>query len=267
MRALRRRKTREEQGLFLAEGIRLVEELLASPCAPRRALVSARLAESERGRALEAALEAACPVERVRERELASVAATETPQGVVVAAEIPRVELSALDINGPEGREWPEGVEGPEDMEGAERLYALVLDAVQDPGNFGTLTRTAAAFGARFVAALPGTVDPWNAKAVRSAVGASFHVPIVRPRPAELLSWLREHGFALYGADASGMAVDDVAFSGRCALAVGNEGAGLRRELREAVNTLVAVPMPGRAESLNVGVAAGILTYMITRRE
>lgn len=245
IRGLHRRKGREREGLFLAEGIRVVEDLLESDVATRLAVVSPAVEADERGRALVRALEARMPLHRVEGPELDALAATESPQGVLVVAEIPRRELAALEITG--------------------AATVLVLDAVQDPGNLGTLIRTAVAFGVAAVAVLPGTVDPWNPKGVRAAAGASFRVPIVEVEPDALLGWLRERGFTLYGAAADGTAIGRVRRASRAALAVGNEGAGLGPTMREAADTLVAVPVSPRVESLNVAVAAGILMYLLTR--
>lgn len=246
VRGLHRRKVRAAEGLFLAEGVRVVEELAMSGFSVRLAVASPSLEDSERGRALAATLEARAPLRRVEERGLAELAATEAPQGVLAVAEAPAVELRALDV--------------------AAAGVVLALDGVQDPGNFGTLVRSADAFGALFVAVLPGTVDPWNPKAVRSAAGSSFHVPIVATTPEELLEWLRRHGFSLYGADAHGVAVAEATpLARRSALVLGNEGAGIGPTMRAAADAMLAIPMRGRAESLNVAVAAGILLYLMTR--
>lgn len=246
VRALHRRKSREQEGLFLAEGVRVVEELARSSIDLHFALASPSLEDTERGRALAAMLEERGALRRVAEAELNQLAATETPQGVLAMAAIPRPALAEVDMEGP--------------------ATVLVLDGVQDPGNFGALVRSADAFAAAFVAVLPGTVDPWNPKAVRAAVGSSFHLPVVAVTHVELLEWLGERGFAVYGADAHGESVEHAHLAQRAALVLGNEGAGLSDEMHRAVDALLAIPIPGRAESLNVGVAAGILLYLLTRR-
>lgn len=245
LRGLHRRKTREAEGLFLAEGVRTVEELVASSVVLRLALVSERLRQTERGRALERALEAACGTRDVDDGTLEALAGTETPQGVLVAAETPVRELASIEVAG--------------------AATVLVLDAVQDPGNVGTLVRTAEAFGAAFIAVLPGTADPWNAKVVRAAAGSSFRVPIVRAGPDALVEWLHARGFAIIGADAAGEPIDAHEPPQRAALAVGNEGAGLGPTLADALDARVAVPIRGPTESLNVAVAAGILLYLLSR--
>jgi len=245
VRALQRRKIREAEHLFLAEGVRVVEALLDSGTDLRLALVAPSLEDTPRGRAVAERLAAHTAVRRLQARELETLAGTESPQGVLVIAGIPRTELEAIDLDGP-------GV-------------VVALDGIQDPGNFGVVVRSADAFGALFVAALPGTVDPWNPKAVRAAAGSSFRLPVVQVGTGPLVAWLRERGFTIYGADAAGQSAEAKPLAQRAALVLGNEGAGLSAEVRSAVDELLAVPMRGGAESLNVGVAAGVLLYLVTR--
>jgi TrmH family RNA methyltransferase len=244
IRGLAHRKQREAERLFLAEGIRVVEELLASPIVPRLALVSSSLEDTPRGRALESALRDRVELRSVRVAELNELSRTRTNQGVVVVAEIPEARLEAARSAGPSA--------------------VLVLDGVQDPGNLGTLVRTAAAFGFDAVAALPGTVDAWNPKSVRASAGGVFRLPVVPAEVSELMTWLDAGGYAVVGADAAGRPLSDP-IPERVALAVGNEGSGLGSRVRERCDDLVAVPMRGGAESLNVAIAAGILMHELTR--
>jgi TrmH family RNA methyltransferase len=137
----------------------------------------------------------------------------------------------------------------------------LVLDAVQDPGNVGTLIRTAAGLGATATVALPGTVDLWNAKVVRSAMGAHFLHSAFHCTWDELRLFLDETGILLWGADTDGVPVERGGAPRRLALAVGNEGAGLSAHVRGACAQLVSLPLDPSVESLNVAVAAGILLY------
>jgi RNA methyltransferase, TrmH family len=245
LQALARRAERQRTGLFLAEGVRAAEDLLVSPIVPRLALIAPSLEDTGRGAAVAAALRGRVRVEEVADHELARVAATESPQGVVIAAEIPSRALEAVTL--------------------AERALVVLLDAVQDPGNFGTIVRCADAFGASLVCALPGTVDPWNPKAVRAAAGSSFRVPVVETDTATAIAHLRASGFRVLGAAADGRPVETLAASPRTALILGNEGAGLGVAARAGLDATVAVPILGAAESLNVGVAAGILLYLLSR--
>jgi TrmH family RNA methyltransferase len=245
-RDLKRRKAREKHQLFVAEGVRAVEELLRSPLTVRGALVAPQLLEAPRGAALAAALRSSgAPVEDVPAAEFGSAAETESPQGVLAIAEVPHRSLSDLP------NVWT-GV-------------LLVLDAVQDPGNVGTIIRTAAALGAVATIALPGTVDLWNAKVVRSGMGAHFRHHALPSTWSELDAFRVHAKTAVYVADASGEPVSAVAPPSRLALVVGNEGAGLSAEARARADRTVALPLAPGVESLNVAVATGILLYTLNR--
>jgi RNA methyltransferase, TrmH family len=246
LRALRSRRRREASGLFLAEGVRVVEELIGAGIVPEIAVVSAALEDDQRGRALASSLREQCAVRIVAEHELARLADAEASQGVIVAAPIPARDAATIAL--------------------PERCSALLLDGIQDPGNFGALVRCALAFAVPLVIALPGTVDAWNPKAVRAAAGASFHVPILALTAGAAEAWLAAHGFAIFVAAAAGTPVTTLAAPRRVALALGNEGAGVSESLRRAADAVVAVPMPGPAESLNVAVAAGILLFALSER-
>jgi len=229
----------------VAEGIRVVEDLVASDLTVRWAVSASSIEDSERGGALCHALAARGILHRrVDDRDFEAIAGTETPQGVLAVADIPTASLADVAA-------------------AASPAVVLVLDAVQDPGNFGTLVRSAEAFGAAGVVALPGTVDPWNPKAVRSAVGSSFRIPIVQGTWSDVRLALTNSDYELLGADMEGTTLGSP--PDRAALVVGNEGSGLSDEVRSTVGRLVAVPTRGRGDSLNVASAAAILLYELTR--
>jgi RNA methyltransferase, TrmH family len=177
--------------------------------------------------------------------ELEDHSDTESPQGVLGVTEEPRPAL-------------PGTARG-------ERI--LVLDAVQDPGNVGTLVRGAAAFGAGRVLALNGTADPWGPKAVRASAGHVFGVSVHRVQASEGLAWLRDRGVPLLVADAAGSDVRthpgprDPA--GGFALLVGNEARGPRPLAREHADAVVALPLAPRVESLNAAVAGCVLLWAL----
>ena len=241
-RDLRRRKARERASLFVAEGVRAVEELLRSPLRVTGVLTAPQLAGAARGAELLATLEnVPFPVEQLGDRDFASAADTDSPQGVLAIAEIPRRSLQAFT--------------------GVAPLTLLVLDAVQDPGNVGTIVRTAAALGASATVALPGTVDLWNAKVVRSGMGAHFQHPCFHATSEELAAFLTDASVSLWGADAAGRPVAAAARPHRLALAVGNEGSGLSPMTRAMAAELVSLPIASGVDSLNVAVATGILLH------
>jgi TrmH family RNA methyltransferase len=243
-RDLRRRKSRDRQHLFVTEGVRAVEELLRSSLKLRGALIAPQLRDAPRGAALLDALRAkGVPVEEASPHEFASAAETESPQGVIAIAESPELTIANIE----------EGWSG----------VIVVLDGVQDPGNVGTILRTAAALGAVATVALPGTVDLWNAKVVRSGMGAHFTHPAFSSTWTELDTFRSQQGVTLLAADASGEPIGGAPRAPRTALVVGNEGAGLSAEARARADRVVALPLSGGIESLNVAVATGILLYLL----
>jgi TrmH family RNA methyltransferase len=245
-RDLRRRKARARQGLFVAEGVRSVEELLRSPLEVRGALIGPQLHDNPRAAAVLASLgERNVPTEDVGPHELESAADTESPQGILAIAVVPNRSLA--------------------DVPRVEPLRVLVLDAVQDPGNVGTIVRTAAALGAAATVALPGTVDLWNAKVVRSGMGAHFHHPCLHCTWDELDAFRRDRSLEVMGADVAGQSIDEIDVPARVALVVGNEGGGLSSASRTRADRLVALPIAAPVDSLNVAVAAGILLYELRR--
>lgn len=246
LRALQGRRKRAVSGRFLAEGMRVVEDLVDSPISVAWVLSVSSIEDTERGRELLAAINRrGIPRDSVTDREFKDLSSTEAPQGIIAVGEIPATDLTGLV-----------GEDGP--------ALVLVLDAVQDPGNLGTMIRSAEAFAATGVIVLPGTVDPWNPKVVRSAAGSSFRLPIVHAAWTEASTALRSSGFKLLAADSSGRPLSGPT-QGRVALVLGNEGSGVSREVMRGVDAVVGIPTPGRAESLNVTAAAAILLYELSR--
>lgn len=221
-----------------------MEELIRSPLAVRGVLVAPQLADAPRGNHLLGMLRtASIEIAEISALEFGSAAETDSPQGVLAIAEIPDRSFAKLEL--------------------AESARIVVLDAVQDPGNVGTILRTAAALGASAAVALPGTVDLWNAKVVRSAMGAGFHFPAFSTTWEELDEFRRQRGVALWGTDSSGTALSDLHAPARLALVVGNEGGGLSDQARSRVDLLAALPIGSVVESLNVAVATGIFLYQL----
>jgi RNA methyltransferase, TrmH family len=248
VRDLQRRKARGRRGLAVIEGVRLVEEALAAGLEFKGALVSPDLARTTRGQALTADLAShAVTVEQVGARVFADLAGTDTPQGVLAIVQ-PRFWTVAEITGGP----------------------LLVVDGVQDPGNVGTLIRTAHALGAAASLLLRGSADPLNPKALRAAMGATFRHPVVQLDDGPFITWARQHAYVLWAAAADGVplarALDaQPSRTELIAVIVGNEGAGIRPQLNAIAAQRVAIPLARGAESLNVAVAAGILLYEVLR--
>jgi len=246
IRDLHRRRARERRRLTLAEGVRLVEEVLAAGLTVKGAVVSPALEATPRGAALKQRLSReGLALEPVTDELLAELAGTERPQGIVAVVQPRQWRLDDI-------RPGPSGV-------------ILVLDAVQDPGNVGALARTAQGLGAAGLIALPGTGDLANPKSLRGSMGALFRLPAATADIEACIGWARGAGVALWVTGPDGIPVHRADRTGPVAVVVGNEGAGIRPELVSAAACSVAVPLTGGVESLNVAVAAGIILYEVTR--
>jgi TrmH family RNA methyltransferase len=250
IRDLHRRRGRERRGLTVAEGVRLVEEALATGTDIRGAAVSPALEATMRGKALKAALlQRGVRVEEVSEPELDALTDTEHPQGITAVVQ-PRAWTLA-------------------DIRLIPGVTLLVLDGVQDPGNVGTMLRTALGLGAAGVVALKGTADLTNPKVIRGGMGATFRLPAVPAAPEELVAWARlqraEIWVAAAGGDAASRLPPRSAQRPPILLVVGNEGAGVGPILEAAADRHVGIRLAAGVESLNVAVAAGILLHEVTR--
>lgn len=276
-RLLGRRSARKDEGRFVIEGTNLLEEALAAGArieavyvdgpwaeglAPARVGAPAagddgdgddrqdRHGSQERlSGLLERCLELGGRVFELEPGVLARVAGTVTPQPVIAVVETPMFQLAGLQAASP-------------------RLVLVCVD-VRDPGNAGTVARSAWAAGADAVVCCEGTVDLWNPKAVRSSAGAVFHVPVVDAgSAAEVLSEMGSWGLRRVGTVSKGgtdYATEDL--TARVALVFGNEAAGLPvGELRQYLDGLVSIPMADGAESLNVGMAAAVLCFEAARQ-
>lgn len=247
--SLHTRRHREKEGLFIAEGIRLVEMAAESGWHIVYGFYTPELMEQERGAKLCAVLKSkGIKLYETSSAVYRKVSATDTPQGIMVVVEQKKSRL--LDLA---------AVENP--------IY-VVLDGVQDPGNAGTIIRTADAVGADGVILLKGAVDVFGDKTVRSTMGSIFHLPVCTDVTAEQVqAFLKNRGVKLYAAalDESANPHFEQDFKGGCAIAFGNEGNGVSQDLlRLAVKTYI--PMYGKAESLNVGVSAAVVLYEVIRQ-
>jgi TrmH family RNA methyltransferase len=247
IRDLQRRKARGRRGLALVEGVRLVEEALTSGLTLKGVVVAPDLARTTRGRELRALLETrAVPVQEVSDRVFNTLADTETPQGIVAVVEPRRWKVDEIPLGA-----------------GA---VVLVIDGVQDPGNVGTLIRTAHALGAAATVVLRGTADVLNPKALRAAMGATFRHPVVPLDDQQFIAWAGATAVTLWATAADGVPLERARHdAAKIAVIVGNEGAGIRPALNAVAARRVAIPLAQGAESLNVAVAAGILLHEVLR--
>jgi len=197
------------------------------------------------------------------------------PRGIELLLLAEDVFNSAVDTQHPQGIAallvppvWKLDSVLPANRSGDKAPLLLVAAGLQDPGNLGTLIRSAEAFGATAVLTTPGTVSEWNQKALRASAGSVFRVPIV-DIDAEQLVALKSHGVRIIAAvtpDSDSDSVFDADLTKPCALMIGNEGAGLSPELLALADSRITIPMPGRVESLNAAVAGSLLLYEVSRQ-
>ncbi|HLL68401.1 MAG TPA: RNA methyltransferase [Micromonosporaceae bacterium] len=241
-RRLQRRREREQTGLFLAEGPQAVREALTRPDCVVEVFASERGIDRHPD-----LLPVDAPVSLVTDEALAALTETVQPQGVVAVCRQPDLALGAALARRP-------------------RLVAILVD-IRDPGNAGTVLRTADAAGAAAVVFAGEAVDPYNGKAVRASAGSLFHVDVVRaPDPADVIDAVRRAGIAVLAADPYGETdldtlADAGGLDGPTAWLFGSEAHGLPAVLSGAADARVRVPIHGRAESLNLAAAAAVCLY------
>lgn len=249
-RRLAKRAFRQRERRFLAEGPQAVREALASPEVVQE-LYSTAEAMHRHAALIHDAEATGIPVHRVTLEVMGELAQTVTPQGLLAVCSFIDVPLAEL---------------------GPIRL-AAVLSHVRDPGNAGTVLRTADAAGADVVIFTDASVDPYNGKCVRASAGSLFHLPVVvGPRIDEVVRYLRDSGAAILAADGGGdrdldSMADSGGLAGPVAWVFGNEAWGLPEETVALTDGAVSVPIYGEAESLNLATAAAVCLYTTAREQ
>ncbi|MDR7077850.1 TrmH family RNA methyltransferase [Neobacillus niacini] len=229
------KKERDKTGTFLVEGFHLVEEALKHSESVIEIIVSTSVGIPPRWDSRE------IPVTTVTEEISNSLSDTEAPQGIYAVCRQVQMEV-------PEAKTY------------------LLIDAVQDPGNLGTMIRTADAAGIDAVIVGKGSVDVYNGKVLRSAQGSHFHLPIISGDLHKWMEQLKEKNISVYGTALEGAAAyTDISTEDKFALLVGNEGNGVNKELLAKTDANLYIPIYGKSESLNVAVATGILLYFLKK--
>ncbi|OBS62106.1 23S rRNA methyltransferase [Enterococcus mundtii] len=238
IKKLHKKKHREEGQEYLLEGFHLIEEAVNAKVIPKEIFLTER-GWSEWGTWVE---QHALDCFLVTDEVMAVISDLPTPQGIVAVIPL-EVSQVSIDTGG-----W------------------LLLDNVQDPGNVGTMIRTADAFGLAGVILGKGSADIYSTKVLRSMQGSNYHLPVVSQELDALIPELKEKGFAIYGTELNEEAVSlpTVVPTKNYTIIMGNEGQGVRSELLALTDKNIYIPMNGHAESLNVGVATGILLYHLS---
>jgi TrmH family RNA methyltransferase len=239
---LGRARRRREVEAFVVEGVRLVEEALMSGWGAHLVLYTQGL--SANGQALvESYRNQAVQVEEVAPQVMEALSDTETPQGVLAVLPIRRLPV-------------------PERLD-----FALVLDEVRDPGNLGTILRTAAAAGVQVVYLPPGTADPYSPKVVRAGMGAHFRLPLLELPWKDIRLGFEKAGLRVLAAAAGeGAGYSQVDLRSPLALVIGGEAQGAGSTARSLAEHFLQIPMPGGGESLNAAAAAAILLFEVVRQ-
>jgi TrmH family RNA methyltransferase len=234
-----RARERRDAGAFVVEGVRLVEEAKIRNWGFRFALYDASL--NERGSSLvEHLLSRGIEVEEVSERLMKSLSDTETPQGILAVLEFTQLATP----NSPD--------------------FVLIPDQIRDPGNLGTLLRTAAAVGVQAVFLPPETTDAFAPKVLRSGMGAHFHLPVQSRKWEKIRREIKD--MPVYLADMDGISCWATDLRGPLTLIIGSEAEGASVEARELATQKISIPMLGDTESLNAGVAGSVLMFEVMRQ-
>jgi TrmH family RNA methyltransferase len=230
IQSLSDKKVRLETGCFIAEGVKLVGEMIAAGY-PLKAVYALDSWESP---------DTSLEVTRIEAFELEKMSMLQTPNQVLAVAMMPQ-KKEVLNLEG---------------------LLTIVLDGIQDPGNMGTIIRTADWFGITQIVASEDTVDVYNPKVIGATMGSFMRVSVTYKNLAE---WLPTIKLPVYGALLEGENVFTIKTPNKGLLVIGSEGKGIRENILELITHPVTIPKIGDAESLNAGIAAGIIVAQLTR--
>lgn len=243
VKKLKEKRFRDEKGQFIVEGFRFCSEALMSHFEIPLLFISEGSLDRWKSFDLENKLQSITKVYQVKDNVFKSICSTDTPQGVVAVASKIKKDI---EYNGG---------------------FYILADRIQDPGNMGTIIRTAHAAGVSGVITTEGTVDIYNEKTMRSTMGSIFHVPVIEDSDLKAIQELRNRGYKLV---VSTLDTEknffDVDLRSNVIIAVGNEGNGISDRVQSIADIKVKIPMPGGAESLNVGVAASIMVFERVRQ-
>lgn len=241
IKALKDKKQRELEGLFVVEGLRGVKDAVKNGLRPQlAALVEGAAPPDEL---------TGCPTVCFAKRLFAELADTQTPQGVIALFPMPEWNFDSL--------------------EGGDNALVMICENVRDPGNLGTIIRTAHCAGAAGVILTKGCCDLFNPKTVRSTVASIAAVPVIRNvAAADAISALKDKGYKIAAGALTDRAVDlySAKLAGKIAFIAGNEGDGVTGEVLKLADITVKIPISSSAESLNVGVASALMMYEKVRQ-
>lgn len=242
IKGLYRRRNRWQSKSFIIEGIKIIEEALENNVKLKYIIYSDRFLLNSEGESLIKNFNNKKNIIKVTESVFKEISDTENPQGVLGIAEFIERDL--------------------EEIKELKRPSLLFLDAIQDPGNMGTIIRTADAFNIDGIILGEGCVDPYNPKVVRSTMGSIFRTPIyICNNTLDCLMNIKEMGINILATSLDGELLYNGKFEDGFLCIIGNESRGVSKDILSLADNTIKIPMPGKAESLNAGVAASIIMY------
>jgi len=248
IKSLKLKKYREEKDLYYIEGIKFVDEAIKEGVEILKVLISDKLYLVKGGQEIVEKVEA-LPIEEfiMSEKLFKVISDTENPQGIIAVIKSKKYQLSEIIRSD---------------------NFLVILDSIQDPGNLGTIIRTADAAGVTGIIISDGSVDLHNSKVLRSTMGSIFHVPIYHSADLlETIKSLKEAGIKIYSTHLSAKTnYSELEYSNNIGVVIGNESNGVSEEVRLQSDLLFKIDMHGKAESLNAAVAAGLIMFEIARK-
>lgn len=242
IKSLYRKKGRQKHKLFVIEGIKIIEEVIENNYPIENIIYTDYLFENEEGKVLFSTLESFNNLIYVPTNVFKEISDTESPQGIIGISKIVSRNI--------------------EEIYDLQNKSILFLDEIQDPGNMGTIIRTADAFSIGGIIVKHGSVDVYNPKVIRATMGSIFRVPLYFTEGIEELKNLKSKGYKIYSTSLSAsMPIYDVNFNNKSVLSIGNESKGVSEEVLSLSDTFIKIPMTGKTESLNAAVAASIIMY------
>lgn len=245
--SLKRKKNRWNEKCFFIEGTRSIEQCILSGGDIKHIFFSKELIRNDGEEVLAKAKQEKYDIYEITQTLFREISDTDNPQGILAVVEFQEYKLKeVLD----------------------DENFFVVLDRVQDPGNLGTIIRTADAFGANGVIVTSGTVDVYNPKVVRSTMGSIFQIPIIHIDDiVEAISVLQKEEINIVSSSLdTENYLYDIDLKSDCAIVIGNEARGISNEAIDLSDQLVKIPMIGQAESLNAAVASSVLMYEVLRQ-
>ncbi len=245
IKALRQRKTREQTGKFYIEGLRIVIQALQEKKKLDILIWSPELLTSEIGnRAVREQLERKATVVEVTENVFKALSDKDGPQGIAAVLKQEYADLKKISFD--------------------KDTVFIGLDAVQDPGNLGTILRTADATGSEGIILLENSTDAYDPGTIRASMGAIFTQRIIRTNVKEFTDWKKQNGIMICGTSGDAtLDYHDMRYSRPMVLLMGSERQGLKPELLDLCDNLVKIPMLGKCDSLNLAIATGVMLYEI----